>query len=172
MVSPVPKPIFVRLLAAESHEPQVKLQIAFDTPHCAPMLSRVKMDQTKRKFFMTQSSSAAVSPLQAYIRAHETGDSDFIAQAFSSDARIKGEMGGAMIDWSVADYMARFSGAPAADEYLRTRTFELLDATEHAAMGKVILNYPAVNFVDYMSLLLIDGDWKIVAKTFQATPKS
>jgi Putative lumazine-binding len=120
---------------------------------------------------MTVSTAAAAMPLKNYIRAHETGDASFIAQAFSADARIRGEMGGNLIDWGVAEYMARFSGSPAADEASRKRSYVILDATEKAASGKVILNYPAVDFVDYMSLLLIDGSWKIVAKTFMATPK-
>lgn len=121
---------------------------------------------------MSQSSSDASAPLQAYIRAHETGDAAFIEQAFSADARVRGEMGGNPIDWSVPDYMARFSGAPAADEAQRRRSFELLDVTETAASGKVVLNYPAVDFVDYMSLLKMGGTWKIVGKTFHATPKT
>jgi hypothetical protein len=121
---------------------------------------------------MSQPSSDASAPLRAYIHAHETGDAAFIEQAFSADARIRGEMGGNQIDWSVPDYMARFSGSPAADEAQRQRSFELLDVKETAAIGKVVLNYPAVDFVDYMSLLKIDGTWKIVCKTFHATPKS
>lgn len=121
---------------------------------------------------MTASTESPETPLRNYIRAQETGDASFIALAFSADARIKGEMGGNMIDWSVPEYMARFSGSPAADEASRKRSFVILDATEKAASGKVILNYPTVDFVDYMSLLLINGSWKIVAKTFMATPKS
>jgi hypothetical protein len=123
-----------------------------------------------RPFVMTESNSAA-DPLQDYIRAHETGDPAFIAKAFSADARIKGEMGGNQIDWSIPDYMARFSGNPAPDENLRKRSFELLDVSETAAVGKVVLDYPAVLFVDYMSLLRVDGTWKIVAKSFNATAK-
>jgi Putative lumazine-binding len=134
-------------------------------------LIRPEKNTLERKPSMTASTSSPSTPLQNYTRAHETGDASFIAQAFSADARIRGEMGGNMIDWGVAEYMARFSGAPAADETSRKRSFVILDATEKAALGKVILNYPAVDFVDYMSMLLIDGSWKIVAKTFMATPK-
>jgi hypothetical protein len=132
---------------------------------------QTKSDE-ERKPTMTTTSAAAAVPLQNYIRAHETGDSSFIALAFSADARIRGEMGGNMIDWGVTEYMARFSGTPAADEAARKRSFVILDATEKAALGKVVLNYPMIDFVDYMSLLLIDGTWKIVAKTLMATPKS
>lgn len=38
-------------------------------------------------------------------------------------------------------------------------------------MAKIVLDYPTARLVDYMSLLKIDGDWKIVTKIFYAEPK-
>jgi hypothetical protein len=35
-----------------------------------------------------------------------------------------------------------------------------------------VLDYPQVKFTDYMSLLKIDGEWRIVNKTFYAEQKS
>jgi len=34
------------------------------------------------------------------------------------------------------------------------------------------LDYPAVKFTDYMTLLKIDGEWKIINKTFYADAKA
>jgi hypothetical protein len=115
--------------------------------------------------------SDSTLPLKNYIRAHETGDASFVMLAFSNDARIKGKIGDSQIDWSVPEYMTRFSGTVAPDEHLRKRTFELLDMSDNAAVAKVVLDYPSVLFVDYMSLLRVDGTWKIVAKTFNSTSK-
>ncbi len=39
-------------------------------------------------------------------------------------------------------------------------------------MAKIILDYPAVRFTDYMALSRIDGRWVIVNKMFQAAPKA
>lgn len=41
-----------------------------------------------------------------------------------------------------------------------------LDHAGDAAMVKVELRYPAVTFIDYLSLLKIDGRWQIVNKIF------
>jgi hypothetical protein len=114
---------------------------------------------------------AAKAPLESYIRAHETGDGAHIRKAFSPDAKVMGYMNGAKIDWSIDEYVSRFNGKPAADEAERKRSFEILDITEDAAVGKVVLDYPAVKFADYMNLLKVDGEWKIVNKSFHAHMK-
>jgi Putative lumazine-binding len=110
-------------------------------------------------------------PLQNYIKAHATGNGEFIRLAFAADARVTGHMAGQLIDWTVPQYAQRFSGKPADDENKRQRSFEILDRTADAAVAKVVLDYPAVRFADYMSLLKINGEWKIVSKSFHAAPK-
>jgi hypothetical protein len=111
-------------------------------------------------------------PLQHYVRAHETGNAEFIRRAFSADAKIVGYMGGKLISWSTEEYAGRFSGKPANDEAQRKRSFELLNVVGDAAVGKVTLEYPTVKFSDFMSLIKIDGEWKIVSKAFHAEAKN
>jgi Putative lumazine-binding len=114
---------------------------------------------------------AAKIPLQNYVKAHETGNPDFIRRAFSNDAKIVGYMGGKFISWGTEEYAARFAGKPADDEPERKRSIELLNLTGDAAVGKVVLDYPTIKFADYMSLLKINGEWKIVNKSFNAETK-
>jgi hypothetical protein len=38
-------------------------------------------------------------------------------------------------------------------------------------VARIVLDYPTVKFVDYMTLLKIDGEWKIINKSFYAEPK-
>jgi hypothetical protein len=73
---------------------------------------------------------------------------------------------------SFAEYIAGASGRPAADEAMRKRTIESIDIAGNAASAKIILDYPNVRFVDYMTLLKIGGEWKIVSKVFYAEPKA
>jgi hypothetical protein len=115
--------------------------------------------------------AAAQLPLQNYVKAHETGNADYIRRAFSKEAKVTGYMGGALISWGVEEYAARFSGKPAEDEAQRSRSIEILNLTGDAAVGKVVLDYPTVKFADYMSLLKINGEWKIVNKAFHAEMK-
>jgi Putative lumazine-binding len=115
---------------------------------------------------------AAKLPLQNYVKAQETGNSDFIRRAFTKDAKVMGHMGGKLISWSLEEYAGRFSGRPAEDEAQRKRSIEIISLTGNAAVGKVVLDYPAVKFSDYMSLLKMDGEWKIVNKSFDAEMKT
>ncbi|PCJ98843.1 MAG: hypothetical protein COA50_00980 [Flavobacteriaceae bacterium] len=41
-----------------------------------------------------------------------------------------------------------------------------IDITGNAAMAKLKIEYASFNFIDYMQLLKIEGEWKIVNKTF------
>ncbi|MGH9904872.1 MAG: PQQ-binding-like beta-propeller repeat protein [Pyrinomonadaceae bacterium] len=68
--------------------------------------------------------------------------------------------------------IARAAGKPAADEAQRKRAIESIDITGNAAIAKIVLDYPQVKFTDYMSLLKIDGEWKIINKTFYAETKA
>lgn len=66
-----------------------------------------------------------------------------------------------------------FTGKPAADEEKRksNRVIESIDVSGNAANAKIVLDYPAVKFVDYMTLLKINGESKIVSKVFYAEQK-
>jgi regulator of protease activity HflC (stomatin/prohibitin superfamily) len=114
---------------------------------------------------------AALAPLRDYVRAQQTGNADFIRKAFAKDAKVVGYLQGQLISWSVDEYAARFTGKPAADEAQRQRSVELLDINVDAAVGKVVLDYPSIKFTDHMALLKLDGEWKIVGKTFHAQAK-
>lgn len=110
-------------------------------------------------------------PLENYVKAQATGNGDLIRQAFYKDARIMAFRDGKLTSWSVEEFASRFNGKAADDEAKRKRTIESLDISGNAAIAKIVLDYPSVKFVDYMSLLKIDGEWKIVNKSFYAEPK-
>lgn len=123
-------------------------------------------------FKTTDEEKRAVSlPLENYIKAHATGNPEFIRNSFHTEAKVMFFADGKFNQWSVEEFAARFNGKPAADETKRKRSFEILDVTGNAAIAKVTLDYPAVKFTDYMTLLKIDGEWKIINKTFNAEPK-
>lgn len=110
-------------------------------------------------------------PLENYIKAQATGNGDFIRQAFHKDARIMAFRDGKLLNLSVEEFAGRFNGKTAEDEAKRKRSFEILEISGNAAIARINLDYPTVKFTDYMSLLKIDGEWKIVNKSFHAEPK-
>lgn len=115
--------------------------------------------------------AAVRQPLENYIRGHATGQGEHFRKAFHPDAKLFAIRDGKYWQLTSEEYIARAAGKPAADEAQRKRTIESIDITGNAAVAKIVLDYPQVKFTDYMSLLKIDGEWKIVNKTFYAEPK-
>jgi hypothetical protein len=110
-------------------------------------------------------------PLNLYLLAHATGKGEYILQGFSPDAQIKFVREGKFTILTRDEFAARFNGKPADDEAKRKRRIAAVEITGNAATAKIVLDYPGVTLTDYMSLLKIDGEWKIVNKIFNAQPQ-
>ena len=122
--------------------------------------------------FAQSTEEAAVRiPLENYIKGHATGDGEYMRKAFHTEGNLIFVRDGKYSTRSFAEYISGFTGKPAADEKDRNRSIESVDVSGNAAVAKVILDYPNVRFVDYFTLLKINGEWKIVNKSFYADPK-
>ena len=120
----------------------------------------------------TPEKDAVRVPLENYLKGHATGDGEYMRKAFHTEGNLIFIREGKFTTRSFADYIAGFTGKPATDEAERKRSIESIDVSGNAAVAKIILDYPTTRFVDYMSLLKIDGEWKIVTKIFYAEPKA
>lgn len=119
-----------------------------------------------------QAESALVRvPLENYIKGHATGDGEYMKKAFHTEGNLIFIRDGKYATRSFAEYIAGMTGKPAADEATRKRAIESIDIAGNAAIARIVLDYPTVKFVDYMTLLKINGEWKIVNKSFYAEPK-
>lgn len=129
-------------------------------------------------FQSTNGSSIATSeaearvPLDNYIQGHATGNGNFMRKAFHTDAKIMAFRDGKMMNLTAEEFASRFNGKPAADEAQRKRRIENVEITGNAGVGKIVLEYPTVTYTDYMSLLKVGDEWKIVNKVFYAEPKA
>ena len=107
-----------------------------------------------------------------YFKGHATGDGSHFAKVFHPDSKLFWVgTDGTLMQRTSADYIKGASGKPAADEAQRKRRIESIDVAGNAAMVKVVLDYPATTFTDYMSMLKINGEWKIVNKTYVSQRK-
>lgn len=126
----------------------------------------------------TNGSSVAMSeaearvPLDNYIQGHATGNGDFMRKAFHTDAKIMAFRDGKLMNMTAEEFASRFNGKPAADEAQRKRRIEHVEITGNAGVGKIVLEYPTVTYTDYMSLLKVGNEWKIVNKVFYAEAKA
>jgi hypothetical protein len=121
---------------------------------------------------LSAEEEAARVPLENYLKGHATGDGEFMRKAFHPDAKIFSFRDGKLNQMTSAEFAARFTGKPAPDEAQRKRRIESVKITGNAGVGVIALDYPTVKFTDYMSLLKVDGEWKIINKTFYAEPKT
>ena len=117
---------------------------------------------------MAEEEAAVRATLEHYLQGHATGDGSHMRIAFHPEAKLWWVRDGKLATRPSEEYAAGFSGNPADDEARRRRWIERIDIAGNAAIGKVVLDYPTMKAVDYMSMLKIDGEWKIVAKTFMA----
>ena len=108
-------------------------------------------------------------PLQAYLDGHATGESRHFERAFAADAWLMGLRDGKYRQWPARDYIAvSSSGRVPADEAQRRRTIRQVTVTGDVATAVIELDYPDMKALDHMSLLKRDGEWRIVAKVYDA----
>ncbi len=116
--------------------------------------------------------AAVRETIENYFRGHATGNGEYFKKAFHPDAKLFWIRDGQLSERTSADYIAGASGKPAPDEARRKRRIESIDITGNAAIVKVSLDYPDAHIIDYMSMLKVNGEWKIVNKTFYVERRS
>ncbi|MBC7894213.1 MAG: nuclear transport factor 2 family protein [Cytophagaceae bacterium] len=110
-------------------------------------------------------------PLEAYLKGHATGDSAAFRRAFWKDAKLWFVRDGKLASRTSDEYIAGASGRPAADEAKRKRRIVSTHIAGNAAMAVIELDYPATRFIDYMALLKVGDEWRIINKSFYAEPR-
>jgi hypothetical protein len=126
----------------------------------------------KVSFTTTPDDKKAVAvPLENYFKAQATDNADLVRRAFHAEGKLMFISEGKFTQWSVEDFAKFFVGKPRPDENKRKRSFEILDVAGNVAIAKVTLDFPNINYTDYMTLLKIDGEWKIINKTFYGESK-
>ena len=122
-------------------------------------------------FAQSSEEAAARIPLENYLKGHATGDPEYMKKAFHTEGNLIFIRDGKYATRSFAEYIAGMNGKPQADEGQRKRWIESVHVAGNAGIGTIILDYPQGRFVDYMTLLKIGDEWKIVNKSFHFEPK-
>ena len=117
-------------------------------------------------------TAAARVPLENYLKGHATGEAEYMRKAFHTEGNMIYIRDGKYSTLSFAEYVGRMTGKPAADEAQRKRWIEKVEVVGNAGVGTIVLDYPSGKFVDYMTLLKIGDEWKIVNKSFHFEPKA
>jgi len=140
---------------------------------CATILAAVMAGAQPATAGQGQSDEAAARvPLENYLKGHASGDGAFMRLAFHPDAKICANMKGAWTCRTAEQFAAVFPGKPAPDEAQRRRSIESVTITGDVGVARIVLDYPAVKYTDFMSLAKVNGEWKIYNKVYFAEPKA
>ncbi|MDB4292533.1 nuclear transport factor 2 family protein [Maribacter sp.] len=99
-----------------------------------------------------------------YLDGGTNNDFETLKKAFHDDATMK-FIGGD--GYKAVNALAFFKkGMKPGPKQKRTTSIEAVDVMGTAATAKLKIKYDTFMFIDYMNLLKIDGQWKIVSKIF------
>ena len=112
--------------------------------------------------------------VKATLENYMSGKSDRMSKAFHPSAFMKyiDVKTGDYKDVPIAEFLERIKaseGKPAPGVKKRIVFYNI---TGKAAQAKIEIDTPSSMMYDYMNLLKIDGEWKIVSKIFNAELKS
>ena len=107
-----------------------------------------------------------VEVLNTYVEGNITGKSELMKSIFHENATMYGKMndgwveGGIQNLYDIVDQSEPLTG-------LQSR-IDILDITESVASARVLLEtVDGVAFTDFHHLIKLEGEWKIISKTFE-----
>lgn len=112
-----------------------------------------------------------VAAVQLYVDGCGRGDAGPLKEAFHPDARMFGSLAGTRYDVPITSLFEIVDGGPADVEGSYRARVVSVDQVGDAAVATLIEEgtWGTVSFVDFFSLVRIDGSWKIVCKAFAHT---
>ena len=103
-----------------------------------------------------------------YLEGGTNNDFSTLKKAFHESAMMK-YIGDEYTEVNALEFFgSRMKPGPKQN---RRTSIDYINISGHAANAKLIIEYDAFSFIDYMNLLKIDGEWKIVNKIFYKKQK-
>ncbi len=109
--------------------------------------------------------------VQLYIDGSAKGDASKLEQAFHSEARMFGAAGRQRMDIPIQQLFEMAAAMPMDTDGSYAASIESVEQVGDAAVAVLSEDgcWGSASFVDFFSLARIDGEWKIVNKTFAHT---
>lgn len=111
---------------------------------------------------------AIVKVIRDYFNGVHAGDIGKLRRSFAPEARLYGDVKGVEYAKTLDDYLEgvknRLSPSELQEQYaMEIRSIEVLG---NVAIVKAHLKMLGFNYYDFLSLCIVNGDWKIVNKVF------
>ena len=107
---------------------------------------------------------AISTTLNYYLEGGTNNDFEMLKKAFHPTASMKFIRGEAYTEVNAVEFFKK-GMKPGPKQERKTRIISI-DVSGHAASAKLEIEYPTFFFYDYMNLLKIEGEWKVVSKIF------
>jgi hypothetical protein len=108
--------------------------------------------------------------VERYLHGLKFNDTKDFDAAFWPEARLMFvKKDGSIGQLTQQEWYKMFAGAEGKEEQ-GTLKILAVDVTDNAASVKVIETYPASVYVDYLNMLQIAGEWRIVNKIYTSRP--
>lgn len=120
-------------------------------------------------------SSNEIRAIQTTVQRYFDGiiqyDEAQLRAAFHEDASVIGTKDNGILDWQPFQSWVLYTRGTAPNPAGRNNRILSVDVSGDAAIVKTELDWPSVRYVDYLSLVKINGEWKIVNKIWHREKK-
>ena len=124
----------------------------------------VAADAVDKPADLKKDEAAIRQVVQLYFDGIIKYDEESLRKAFHPKANVIGTTDTGAADWEPFQDWVVYTRSDAPDPADRNNHIISVDIAGRAALVKTDLDWPHVNYIDYLSLLKIDGEWKIVNK--------
>ncbi|GAB5400348.1 MAG: hypothetical protein Aureis2KO_19330 [Aureisphaera sp.] len=108
--------------------------------------------------------------LNYYLDGGTNNDFETLKKAFHETATMKYIRDGSYTEVNAVEFFKKVM-KPGPKQNRETKILSV-DVSGHAAHAKLEIRYENFSFIDYMNLLKVDGEWKVVSKIFYRKPHS
>ncbi|MFI5361080.1 MAG: nuclear transport factor 2 family protein [Elusimicrobiota bacterium] len=122
--------------------------------------------------FRTEEAHAEIETVvKEYFHGYLGADADEVGHAFHQDARLLAAEEGKLDRTDIPDWLISLRARRERGDIREASTqIAGIDRAGDAAVVKAVLRFPKFQFTDYLSLLKLDGRWRIVNKIYAAEP--
>lgn len=107
--------------------------------------------------------------VMAYVEGLHTSDTRLLSRVFLPQARLHAIAAGTVVDIPLAAWLDRVAARPNFKEDGVAAPFEIhtLDvASPTTAFARLTSTVPPARFLDYLTFLKVDGQWRVIDKTY------
>jgi len=135
---------------------------------CLILVTMIGSAQTAKP---SDDEAAVRTVVQSYLHGLKFNDVESLKKAFWPDAKLfwvkpNGQLG----QLTQEEWYKGFAGSAGKEEKGELK-ITAIDITDNAASVKVHEDYPTSNYIDYLSLLKFNGEWRIVNKIYTSQRK-